>query len=131
MKIKILIPIFNDWNSVKLLIKNIDIAIKDINADFSVIIVNDASTQEKPDNILSFRNLKSIKIICSVVPRISCLVRASVLKIIFSETKNLIIYIGIRENEFEDFESHAWVALEKKVILNDEKIRSYKTIYTI
>ena len=63
MKIKILIPIFNDWNSVKLLIKNIDIAIKDINADFSVIIVNDASTQEKPDNILSFRNLKSIKII--------------------------------------------------------------------
>ncbi len=75
--------------------------------------------------------LKSIKIICSVVPRISCLVRASVLKIIFSETKNLIIYIGIRENEFEEFESHAWVALEKKVILNDEKIRSYKTIYTI
>ena len=63
MKIKILIPIFNDWNSVKLLIKNIDIAIKDINADFSVIIVNDASTQEKPDNILSFRSLKSIKII--------------------------------------------------------------------
>ncbi len=63
MKIKILIPIFNDWNSVKLLIKNIDIAIKDINADFSVIIVNDASTQEKPDNILSFKSLKSIKII--------------------------------------------------------------------
>ena len=63
MKIKILIPIFNDWNSVRLLITNIDKVISDINADFSVIIVNDASTQEKPDNILSFRNLKSIKII--------------------------------------------------------------------
>lgn len=75
--------------------------------------------------------LKSIKIICSVVPRISCLVRASVLKIMFSETKNLIIYIGIRKNEFKEFESHAWVTLEKKVILNDEKIRLYKTIYTI
>ena len=63
MKIKILIPIFNDWNSVKLLINKIDKVITDIEAEFSVIIVNDASTEKKPDNFLSFKNLKSIKII--------------------------------------------------------------------
>ena len=46
MKIKILIPIFNDWNSVKLLINKIDKVITDIEAEFSVIIVNDASTEK-------------------------------------------------------------------------------------
>ena len=63
MKIKILIPIYNDWNSVKLLINNIDKAVTDIKGNFSVIIINDASTQKKPDNFLSFKNLKSVKII--------------------------------------------------------------------
>ena len=63
MKIKILIPIYNDWNSVKLLINNIDKAVMDIEGNFSVIIINDASTQKKPDNFLSFKNLKSVKII--------------------------------------------------------------------
>ena len=48
MKIKILIPIYNDWNSVKLLINNIDKAVTDIEGNFSVIIINDASTQKKP-----------------------------------------------------------------------------------
>ena len=63
MKIKILIHIYNDWNSVKLLINNIDKAVTDIEGNFSVIIINDASTQKKPDNFLSFKNLKSVKII--------------------------------------------------------------------
>ena len=63
MKIKILIPIYNDWNSVKLLVNNIDKAVTDIEGNFSVIIINDASTQKKPDNFLSFKNLKSVKII--------------------------------------------------------------------
>ncbi len=63
MKIKILIPIYNDWNSVKLLINNIDKTVTDIEGNFSVIIINDASTQKKPNNFLSFKNLKSVKII--------------------------------------------------------------------
>ena len=63
MKIKILIPIYNDWNSVKLLINNIDKTVTDIEGNFSVIIINDASTQKKPDNFINFKNLKSVKII--------------------------------------------------------------------
>ena len=63
MKIKILIPIYNDWNSVKRLVDNIDKVINDINCNFSIIIVNDASTQKKPENCFNFKNLKSIKII--------------------------------------------------------------------
>ena len=52
MKIKILIPIYNDWNSVKLLINNIDKAVTDIEGNFSVIIINDASTQKKPAELV-------------------------------------------------------------------------------
>ena len=63
MKLIILIPIYNDWNSVKRLVDNIDKVINDINCNFSIIIVNDASTQKKPENCFNFKNLKSIKII--------------------------------------------------------------------
>ena len=63
MKVKILIPIYNDWNSVKRLVDNIDKVINDTDCNFSIIIVNDASTQKKPDNCFNFKNLKSIKII--------------------------------------------------------------------
>ena len=40
--------------------------------------------------------------------------------------------IGINSDKNKSFESHAWVSLNKKVILNDDlKIKSYKTIYTL
>jgi glycosyltransferase involved in cell wall biosynthesis len=64
MKItKILIPIFNDWRSVFKLIENIDLQLDGWDADVSVIIINDASTEKKSDNRLVFKNLSSIKIV--------------------------------------------------------------------
>ncbi len=64
MKItKILIPIFNDWRSVFKLLENIDLQLDGWDADVSVIIINDASTEKKPDNNAVFKNLSSIKII--------------------------------------------------------------------
>ena len=62
-KIKILIPIYNDWKSVFKLLENIDAQISKLNFEFSVIIVNDGSTQQKPEIFLKLHNLKSIKII--------------------------------------------------------------------
>jgi hypothetical protein len=41
-KIKILIPVYNDWQSVFKLIKNINSEISTLDAEFSVIIINDA-----------------------------------------------------------------------------------------
>ena len=63
MKIKILIPIYNDWQSVFKLLENIDLQISKLNYEFSVIIVNDASTESKSEISLNLQNLKSIKII--------------------------------------------------------------------
>ena len=63
MKIYILIPIFNDWDSVSELLKNIDIEIKNLNHEVSVIIINDASTEIKEINTLTLKNIKSAEIV--------------------------------------------------------------------
>ena len=62
-KIKILIPVYNDWRSVFKLLENIDQGLKDWDSDvnhISVVIVNDASTEERPINNSTFNRLKSI-----------------------------------------------------------------------
>ena len=63
MKIKILIPIYNDWQSVLKLLKNINSEVSGLDHEFSIIIVNDASTEPRPEISLNLNNLKSIKII--------------------------------------------------------------------
>jgi len=63
MKIKILIPIYNDWQSVFKLLESIDQQILETKHDFSVLLINDASKETRPDNLQNFLNLKKIKII--------------------------------------------------------------------
>ena len=63
MKIKILIPVYNDWKSVfKVLdeINNLDLNIK---FKISVIIINDASNHDLPDLEKKLENIDSIKVI--------------------------------------------------------------------
>ena len=62
-KIKILIPVYNDWQSVFKLIENINSQVSTLNNEFSVIIVNDASTENRPELSVDLNNLKSIQII--------------------------------------------------------------------
>jgi len=63
MKIKILIPIYNDWQSVFKLLESIDQQILETKHDFSVLLINDASKEARPGNLQNFLNLKKIKII--------------------------------------------------------------------
>jgi len=62
-KIKILIPVYDDWQSVFSLIEIINSQVSTLNDEFSVIIVNDASTENKPELSLDLNNLKSVQII--------------------------------------------------------------------
>ena len=62
-KFIILIPIYNDWKSVFKLLQDIDLQIAKWDAEVFVLIINDASTQEKPIAELSFSNIKSLRII--------------------------------------------------------------------
>ena len=63
MKIIILIPVYNDWQSLFKLLQNINSEVDGLNKEFSIFVVNDASTENKPQFYNNFNNLKSIKII--------------------------------------------------------------------
>jgi len=63
MKIKILIPIYNDWQSVFKLLENIDSEITGLDVEASVLIVNDASTEQRPEINFNLNNLKSVQVI--------------------------------------------------------------------
>ena len=63
MKIKILIPVYNDWQSVYKLLESINSEVSSLDHKFSVIIVNDASTEANPGLSNNLDNLNSIKII--------------------------------------------------------------------
>ena len=63
MKIKIVVPIFNDWQSASKLLDEIDNNISDLDHEISVIIVNDASTHDRQEEQKDFKNIHSIKIL--------------------------------------------------------------------
>ena len=62
-KIKILIPVYNDWESVFKLLENINSEVSTLNGEFSVIIVNDASTENRLEFSIDLSNLKSTQVI--------------------------------------------------------------------
>ena len=63
MKIKILIPVYNDWQSVLQLIKEINNLSINSNFQISIIIVNDASNHDRSKEEESFEKINSIKIL--------------------------------------------------------------------
>ena len=63
MKIKILIPLYNDWQSLIKLLEKINQQISEINNNFSVIIVNDGSVEKIPDTFPNYSKINSIKVL--------------------------------------------------------------------
>ena len=62
-KIKILIPVYNYWQSIFKLLENINSETSKLEGKFSVTIVNDASTEDRPVLSSDLGNLKSVQII--------------------------------------------------------------------
>ena len=61
-KFKILIPVYNDWDSLIKLLDEIDKVIENIkNAEFDCMVVDDASTVKSPE-IKIPKNIKKIEI---------------------------------------------------------------------
>tara|TARA_B100000745_G_C20123747_1_gene384832 strand:- start:153 stop:1022 length:870 start_codon:yes stop_codon:yes gene_type:complete len=63
MKIKILIPVYNDWQSVSKLIDEINNLSIDQEFQISIIVVNDASNHDRQDEEKTLENIQSIKIL--------------------------------------------------------------------
>ena len=61
-KITILIPVYNDWQSVSKLLDEININIKGLDFEFSIIVINDASTEAQSLSVENLDNLKSVRV---------------------------------------------------------------------
>ena len=107
MKIKILIPVYNDWQSVSKLLENINSEVSNLDHEFSVIIVNDASNENRPELSVNLDNFKSIKIINMKENRGHARCNASGLKyIIENEESDYIIPMdGDGEDRPEEIKS--------------------------
>ena len=63
MKIKILIPVYNDWQSVLKVVDEINHLVIDSQFQISIIIVNDASNHDRENSNKDLKNIHSFKII--------------------------------------------------------------------
>ena len=63
MKFKILIPVYNDWQSVFKLLEDINFNISNVSHEISVIIINDASNHDRNNDEKSLENISSVKIL--------------------------------------------------------------------
>ena len=81
----ILVPIYNDRESLKTLIDNINEEINGLNAEISIVIINDASSQQIIDNYENTENIHSIEIINMKQNRGHARCIASGLKYIFEK----------------------------------------------
>ena len=85
MKYVILIPIYNDRESLKLLVENINHEIKDLNHEISIVVINDASSQQIVDTYPNIENINSIEIVNMKENRGHARCIASGLKYIFEK----------------------------------------------
>ncbi len=100
MKYVILIPIYNDRESLKLLIENINNEIKNLNHQISIVVVNDASSQQVVDSYPNIENIQSLEIINMKENRGHARCIASGLKYIFK--KNDFDFVIPMDGDGED-----------------------------
>ena len=99
-KFTILIPVYNDWKSAFKLLKEIDFQVSKWNSEVSVLIVNDASTEDRPKNELVFKKIKSLRIINMKQNRGHARCNAAGLK--YLEEKENLDYVILMDGDGED-----------------------------
>ena len=99
-KYTILIPIYNDRESLTKLIENINSKIEGINSEISIIVINDASSQQIIDQYQNIENISSIEIINMKENRGHARCIASGLKYIFE--KKQFDYVIPMDGDGED-----------------------------
>ena len=120
-KFIILIPIYNDRESLVKLIENINLEVKDLNSEISIIVINDASSQQIIDQYQNTENISSIEIINMKENRGHTRCIASGLKYIF-EKKEFDYVIPMdgdgedRPEEIKDFLNQVKNSYDKPIV---------------
>jgi len=87
MKYIVLIPIYNERESLKELIEKINYEVKDLNSELSIVVINDASSQQIVDTYTNTENINSIEIVNMKQNKGHTRCIASGLKYIFEKKK--------------------------------------------
>ncbi len=129
----ILIPIYNDRESLTKLIEDINSEVKSLNSEISVIIINDASSQQLIDEYQNTENINSIEIINMKENRGHARCIASGLKYIFEkkEFDYVIPMDGDGEDRPEEIKNFIQLAeqTENKSIIGERVKRSESLIF--
>jgi len=132
MKYVILIPIYNDRESLKILINNINTEIQDLDSEISVVVINDASSQQIIDTYSNIENLQSFEIINMKENRGHTRCIASGLKYIF-EKKEFDYVIPMdgdgedRPEEIKNFIKISEQSVEKSII--GERVKRSESLF--
>ena len=120
MKIKILIPVYNDWQSVFKLLDEINSNLANLDHEISVIIVNDASNHDREDEDKDFENINSVKILNMKINQGHTRCIATGLKYIFE--KEDFDYVIPMDGDGEDRPEEIKDFIDKISISNDQTI---------
>ena len=135
MKIILLIPIYNDRESLKKLIENINFEVKDLNSEISVVVVNDASSHQIVDTYQNLENINSFEIINMKENRGHARCIASGLKYIFEkkEFDFVIPMDGDGEDRPEEIKNfiHQAKQSDDKTIVGERTKRSESLFFKI
>ena len=119
-RITILIPVYNDWQSLAKLLIEININIKEINeSEFNCIIVNDASTIPAPE-IKVPSNLESIELIN--MKKNKGHARCNAFGIRYLSKKNNYDHVILMDGDGEDRPSEIKFLVEKALIEKNKSV---------
>lgn len=132
----ILLPLYNDWACLTILLEKVNLIIKNLKKPVEVIIVNDNSTNEQP-KLISYENIKKIRIL-NLKNNLGSQKAISIgLKYLIQKDQNAIITILDSDGE-DDVSQIPLMILEaennkEKVIVSTRKKRQetfiFKTLY--
>ena len=132
MKIIILVPIYNDWKSVSKLIEEINSKVSGLNGIFSIIIVNDASSEQQSIYAPNLENLQTVKIINMKENRGHARCNAAGLKYIFENEE--FDYVITMDGDGEDRPEEIKFLIEKvkeypDTVLQLTELKDLKDLY--
>ena len=132
MKFKILIPVYNDWQSVSKLLDDINFNLLNLDHEISVIIINDASNHDRNEEEKNFENISSIKILNMKINQGHARCIATGLKYIY-EKENFDYVIPMdgdgedRPEEIKEFINQAQTSNEKSIV--GERIKRSENLF--
>ena len=134
-KYVILIPIYNDRESLTKLIQNINFEVKDLNAEISVVVINDGSSHQIVDEYINTENINAIEIVNMKINKGHTRCIASGLKYIFDkkEFDYVIPMDGDGEDRPEEIKNFIKLAeqTEDKSIIGERVKRSESLIFKL